>query len=155
MRLSVHLRTVVPALLLAFAAGCGGGEHDAMEKQLAELRAEVTRLRAGQAALSERVDTIEIDRGSFARGGASASPQAPAVDRDRPDLDVVRLSPSEGDGDADTADGSRPVIRAAGGGGEARPARGAGRGAPRRGVATAAPVPKKPQDSDTRPVVKP
>jgi hypothetical protein len=164
MRLSVRLLLLpklLPVALLALAAGCGGGEHDAMEKQLSELRAEIARLRAGQAALTERLDTADIERGVFARGGASASgtPQAPpaprAADRDRPDLDVVRLSPSEGDGDADS-DGNRPVIRAAGDGRDGRPTAGksAARTAPKKGAA-AVPAPSKTKDSDPRPVVTP
>jgi hypothetical protein len=154
MRLCVCL---VP--LLALASGCGGG-HDIADKQLAEMRAEVTRLRAGQAALTERIDALEIERGAFGKGAAAPpSPDAPAPaparpgDRDRPALDVVRLSPSDGDGDADS-DGPRPLIRAVGSEGSIRKAdRAAGaRGAPKKGAV--APNPKRP-DADPRPTPKP
>lgn len=100
------------AALIALGAGCGAN-HEAVEKELAELRAEVTRLRAGQAALTERVDGIDLERGAFAKGAASAAPSAPAGNGDRPELSVVRLSPSEGDGDADS-DAPRPMVRAVG-----------------------------------------
>ncbi len=101
-------------ILLALAAsgalsiGCAGG-REGTEKELAELRAEITRLRADGAALTGRVDQLEIDKGSFAKGAAAD----PAKATDRPDLNVVRLAPQEGNGDAD-ADGPRPVIRAVG-----------------------------------------
>ena len=51
-------------------------------------------------------------------------------------FDVVRLSPSEGDGDAD-GDPTRPVIRAAGADGRASP------GASPKKTAGARPAPKK------------
>jgi hypothetical protein len=158
----------LPIASLAFALGCGG-EHDATEKQLGELRAEISRLRAGESSLRERLDTIDIERNALARGPSMAPPVSPATpasptapaaragDRDRPDLDVVRLSPSEGDGDADN-DPSRPVVRAAGDGPGARSAQTlnnktlSSRASPRKSVATAAP---KKTDADARPVAKP
>jgi hypothetical protein len=106
------------AALLALGSGCGAG-HDAVLKELAELRAEVTKLRAAQGALSERVDGLEIHSGTFAKSAPSAAPvagapsAAPSANGDRPDLAVVRLSPSEGDGDADN-EAPRPVIKAEG-----------------------------------------
>src|SRR5262245_20241175 len=98
--------------LLAFAGGCGGG-HDAMEKQLAELRSEVTKLRASQAALNERLDNIEIARGSFTKDAPAADAGQRAPEGDRPPLDVVRLAPGQVEGDADS-EAPRPVIRAVG-----------------------------------------
>lgn len=109
------LRLLSFAALIALGVGCGAG-HDAAEKELSDLRAEVTRLRAAQSALTERVDKMEIDRGAFAGGAPSAAPTATPAAGDRPELSVVHLSPSEGDGDADN-DGPRPVIRATGGDG--------------------------------------
>jgi hypothetical protein len=166
---------LVPALslvgLLALAplcGGCGGG-HDLAEKQLADLRGEITRLRASQAAMAERLDAIEIERGSFQKGAASAAPGAspapgappapgamPAADGDRPSLDVVRLSPSEGDGDADL-DGQRQVIRASGSDGSIQKApRGSAARAPqKKGVAAVATPKKAPSDTDPRPTAKP
>jgi hypothetical protein len=165
MRLSTWLLPrVAPLAFAAFAAGCGG-EHDAMEKQLAELHGEIARLRANQASLSERLDNLDLERGTFARGAPAAS--APTIatppvvappartDRDRPELEVVRLSPSEGDGDADS-EAPRPMIRA---GGDATAPRKelsnktiSARSA-RKGVVPSAP--KKAADSDARPVTKP
>ncbi|APR80699.1 Hypothetical protein A7982_06046 [Minicystis rosea] len=118
MRIPLCRHALLSLALLALGAGCGAN-RDATEKELAELRAEVTRLRAGQSALTERVDGLEIERGTFAKGAASAAPSAPpppAGGGDRPELSVVRLSPSEGDGDADS-DAPRPMVRATGDGG--------------------------------------
>ena len=69
---------------------------------------------------------------------------------------MVRLSPSEGDGDVDS-DPSRPVVRAVGDGAAARTtltnkSLGA-HPAPKKGVAPAAP--KKQADGDVRPGAKP
>jgi hypothetical protein len=67
-----------------------------------------------QAALGERVETLEIARGGFGKGGDAAPAEiVRASGSDRPQLDVVRLSPNDGDGDADVG-GARPVVRAVG-----------------------------------------
>jgi hypothetical protein len=150
----------------AFAAGCGG-EHDALEKQVSALRDEVVRLRASQAALGERMDAVDIDRGAFAKkggvAGAATPPPAPAPlpasprVADRPDLDVVKLSPNEGDGDVD-GDPARPVVRAVGAVGEpaAKPPQTLSNknlGARASKKAAAAAASKK--DGDARPNVQP
>jgi hypothetical protein len=147
-------RPFFAAALLALAAGCGGG-RDATEKELADLHDELGRLRAQQAALGERLDRIEIDRGALAApraaGPGAAAPQR-APDGDRPSLDVVRLSPSEGDGDADP-DAARPVVRAVGGDGSVQP--GVKKSFPKKG-AVPAPAPKKPAaDADPYSTPKP
>jgi hypothetical protein len=121
---------LVSASILAFGEGCGGG-HDAAEKELGELRAEISRLRANQAALTERLDAVESSAGAAnASGAAGAAKGAPSAlrppgppvpapvaarDGDRPDLDVVKLAPppSEGDGDVDN-DPSRPLVKVVG-----------------------------------------
>lgn len=119
MRLLFRPNAVLPlAALLALGSGCGAG-HDAVVKELAELRAEVVKLRAAQGSLAERVDGLEINTGTFAKGAPRAAPPAApsaapgAGSGDRPDLAVVRLSPGDGDGDADS-DAPRPVIKAEG-----------------------------------------
>lgn len=102
------------ALVVAAAlfAGCGAG-HDGTEKQMAELRAELTKLRSDSAAMSERLDNLEISKGRLRSAGAG-SPESPA---DRPDLEVVRLTPDAAGGPSETdAEGARTVIRSAGGG---------------------------------------
>jgi len=169
MKWSALLPRLLPAALLAAGAGCGG-QHDAMEKQLTELRADVARLRAREAALTERLDAIDIDRGAFGKGAAVRAPAGPAptvaaappappggrpADPDRPDLDVVRLSPSEGDGDADN-DPSRPVVRAVGDGAGAPKTfsnKNLGARAPKKGVTVA--TPNKKTADDARPGAKP
>jgi hypothetical protein len=145
--MKLPVRPLTFAALLALGAGCSAG-HDAAEKELAELRAEVTRLRAAQAALSERVDGLEIERGTFAKGAAAA----PAGGGDRPELTTVRLSPSEGDGDADN-DQPRPLIRAVGNEGSVRKGDAKKKDAKnhKKGVAAGGATPKK----DAGPTVKP
>jgi len=113
------LAAALGLVALSLATGCGGG-HDALEKELGELRTEVSRLRAQSAQLSERVDQMDARAravGTTAPVGAALPAPAPVVsarDGDRPVLDVVRLTPpSEGDGDADN-DPSRPLVRVVG-----------------------------------------
>jgi hypothetical protein len=154
MRLSVRPRSIPPAVVLgcvvlaalaAATAGCGG-EHDATEKQLSELRAEIARLRATQASLGERVDAIDIERGAFAKGAAAAPPPGPGAIAAAPTAPVTaaphagaagdgaatrpRTTPEDRDrpeldvvrlspseGDGDADnDPSRPVVRATGDG---------------------------------------
>jgi outer membrane murein-binding lipoprotein Lpp len=107
---------------VALLSGCGGEARDATSKELAALTAEISKLRAAQAAQAERLDALERGR---PRSGAplpapkaesAASPAATTpLDGDRPSLDVVRLGPSdeapdEVDGDID-AEGPRTVLR--------------------------------------------
>ena len=148
-----RLPRLLPIALVALAAGCAG-ERDATEKQIAELRAEISRLRAGQAALMEKIGTLELERGAPMKGDATGSAAPPrVVDRDRPDLEVVRVSPSEGDGDAD-GDAARPVIRAVGNERATITSKSAGaHAAPKKGAANA--PAKKSGDAEIRPVVTP
>lgn len=161
MRLSAPRLLLLPVALLACCAGCGG-ERDATAKQIDELRAEVSRLRANQAALTERLDAVDLQRGTFAKGGPAAEPvpaPQPAStrpgDRDRPELDVVRLSPSEGDGDADSG-APRPVIKAGGDGAGPRQTLNnrtiGAHPAPKKGIVASAP---KKAANDAPPVAKP
>jgi anti-sigma factor RsiW len=115
------------ALAALFALpGCGAEARDATSKELSALTAEISKLRAEQASISERLEAIE--RGKLpapaapepekAADPAAAAPPTPAtrsLDDDRPALDVVRLGPTgddsaDGDGDID-ADGPRTVLR--------------------------------------------
>jgi hypothetical protein len=81
-------------LLAASLGGCGG--NDAMAKELAALRTEVTSLRASAGTMSERLDALEI------RGGALTTAEPPreaeARSYDKPELPTVKLTP----------EGSRP-----------------------------------------------
>ena len=95
-----------------------GGARDATEKELSELRSDLTKLRSDQSRTQERLDALEIARGSL-RGGAAVSDVGPAprpIDPDRPDLAVVCLAP-EADPDDPDADTPRPVVRSVGSGG--------------------------------------
>ncbi|MEZ4315198.1 MAG: hypothetical protein R3F14_44855 [Polyangiaceae bacterium] len=115
-----------PALAGAFAlasfallTGCAGEPHDATTKQLAALTAEISKLRASQAAMAERLEAVERSAGqpllAPAAPPASDEPTALAslapgaspssLDGDRPDLDTVMLGPAAAPMDDDTADG--------------------------------------------------
>lgn len=118
--------------------GCGGA-RDATDKQIESLQGELVKLRAENAILSERLDAVEIAQGTF-RGGAGGSGSAGgsaggsgekdkaraagskgAGGDDRPDLAVVRLTPSSssdpGAEETDGDEGPRPVLRSVSGGG--------------------------------------
>ena len=108
------------AVLIAAPAlvSCAGA-RDATEKELSALRSDLTKLRADQARMQERLDALEITRGALRSGGEAIEP-APTtkpIDADRPALDVVRLAPPvdvDDPGDAtDSTDSSapRPMIR--------------------------------------------
>jgi hypothetical protein len=98
---------------VAWLAACGGA-HDATEKQISDLRSEVVKLRADNAALAERLDGVEL-RGTRPRATPGPAPAAEVATREQPQLDVVRLAP-EGGAAADDADaeGPRPVLRGSG-----------------------------------------
>lgn len=105
------LVVILPAL-----AACGGGT-DATAKQLDDLRAEVAKVRSEHAAVSERLDALEMQRGGL-KGYAPTSGATPgaAPSGDRPELDVVKLGP-DGEESDDTDDAAtRPVLRSSGGG---------------------------------------
>lgn len=108
----------------AIAAGCGGSNRDAMEKRVANLQDEITRLQNTNDRLGERVQALEI---------TSMRPRAPAADAAaaaeseesrvaRPALKVVKLGPGQpAPGAAPAAEpepepveeetGPRPVIK--------------------------------------------
>lgn len=114
------MRCCAFALAVVFAVpglvSCGGA-RDATEKELSELRSELTKLRSDQARAQERLDALEIARGSLRSEAASSDVVPPRpVDPDRPDLAVVRLAPDADPDDTD-ADTPRPVVRAVGSGG--------------------------------------
>jgi len=109
-------------LAVLIAAPClvsCAGARDATDKELSALRSDLAKLRSDQARTQERLDALEITRGALRSGGEApfASPQTTKpIDPDRPDLDVVRLTP---EADADTtddtdADTPRPTVRAEG-----------------------------------------
>ncbi len=113
---------------LGLLAGCGA-QADATSRDLSALTAEISKLRADQAALAERLDAMERNRApqpaptTAAAADAKPAETAPPVvatrslDSDRPSLDVVKLAPppsqdgaGDGDGDID-AEGPRTVLR--------------------------------------------
>lgn len=102
--------------LAALAAGCGGGREAIVGRELAELRAELVRLRADNAVLAERVGSLELSRGRVdapragSTGAADARP-APHDEPDRPDLEVVRLAPELEAGPQADGAARPPVLR--------------------------------------------
>ncbi|WP_438026799.1 hypothetical protein [Sorangium sp. So ce233] len=87
--------------LAALAAGCGGGRGAIVDRQLAELRAELVRMRAENAVLADRVGSLELSRGGprgAARAEAAEARAASQEEPDRPDLEVVRLAPEAAPG---------------------------------------------------------
>lgn len=110
---------------LALLTGCGAEVRDATSKELSALTAEISRLRADQAALAERLDAVERAKGPPAAAPITADAKPADADAappivatrslasDRPSLDVVKLGPApseEGDGDIDE-DAPRTVLR--------------------------------------------
>jgi hypothetical protein len=106
-------------LLLLPTAGCAS-DRDAIDKRMAGLRDDITRLQAENDHLGERVDALEVKGPAPAK--AAATPAEPKVER--APLKVVKLVPGEGpapSGDAEApelaaderpdAPGTRPVIR--------------------------------------------
>jgi tol-pal system protein YbgF len=102
------LLAALPLVGLTACAGSG----DATQKQLEELRADVLKLRADDAAVTERLDALELASGKY-RGSAAAPP---AASSDRPALDVVKLAPADDDAGADDESGPRTVLRSTGNG---------------------------------------
>jgi len=119
----------VCSLLLSAVFGCSS-DRDAMNKRLAGLRDDITRLQADNDRLGERVDFLEARPTAAATAGVTPA-AAPATsgaatkgipELTRPPLKVVKLVPNaapsgevtEGDVPADErvdAPGSRPMIR--------------------------------------------
>jgi tol-pal system protein YbgF len=124
------------APLLAFsllAVGCGGGKS-AEEKQLDDMRDELTRVQQTSDRFEERLDKLEVDqvaKPSDVHVGApkQAAPRPPAGPVATPQLRVVRIGPDGNEetsassetaaSDGDASDGSpRPVIKIQGSGSE-------------------------------------
>jgi tol-pal system protein YbgF len=112
--LALAVLTATPGLV-----SCGGA-RDATDKELSELRSDLTKLRSDQSRTTERLDALEIARGGLRSGGAAAAIDAPSaprpIDSDRPDLAVVRLAPDV-DADDPSADAPPLSVRSVGPGG--------------------------------------
>jgi hypothetical protein len=103
---------------LALALGGCGGDKDAMQARVNELRDEVVRLQNGQDRLEERLATMELNR---QRAPAEPDPSPARVEVERPNLPVVKLrpdGPAEGSGAEPAAEEaeepSRPLLKAQG-----------------------------------------
>lgn len=79
-----------PAISIVFVAFLGLGcsaEKDATARRLDDLQGEISRLKASNIALQDRVEAVE------AQGARSLAATEALVDDDRPELAVVRVSP--------------------------------------------------------------
>ncbi|HMY19984.1 MAG TPA: hypothetical protein PKA58_26845, partial [Polyangium sp.] len=74
------------------SVGCANSS-DATNKQLAAIQLELGKLRAENAMLSARLETLEMSR-SRPTNTAGAVKSTPTKDDDRPQLDVLRLAPT-------------------------------------------------------------
>ncbi len=74
--------------MVVMTAGCSHGRVE-MQKRLTELTHEVTKLRASNLALQDRVDALEA-KAPRTRSSARATDEQPDG---RPNLEVVRLAP--------------------------------------------------------------
>lgn len=111
------------ALVCLLVFGCSS-DRDAIEKRLAGLRDDITRVQAENDRLSERVEALEVKQVTPAVAHAPAA----SARSDRPALKVVKLVPGEDGGESlaagpgvetspeerPDAPGSRPVIRVRG-----------------------------------------
>jgi tol-pal system protein YbgF len=116
------IRRRLACLVLGLASlvplGCAGGK-DASEKQLDELRNEITKIQHDQDHLMERIEGLETSRPQGAGAGAGAAPSSSR--EERPALKVVVLHPDDPPtgGPEDAAaepedEGPRPTVRARG-----------------------------------------
>ncbi|HET9960353.1 MAG TPA: hypothetical protein VFQ61_37940 [Polyangiaceae bacterium] len=113
------MRTLLLSCILSALALSCSSDRDAVEKRLAGLREDITRLQSQNDRLAERVEVLE------SRPAPVSAPQPTEPRAERPPLKIVRLypgeaSPTAGEPDASTelpvderpdAPGNRPVIR--------------------------------------------
>jgi len=77
--------------LSALSAGCAS-DGEAVEKRLAKLQEEVTRIQSETDRMSERLDAVEL-RQATAPSSADRVASAPQATMSRPKLKVVRVEP--------------------------------------------------------------
>lgn len=120
----VRRRALGVALLpcALFAVACGGGNKETLEKRVASLQEELTRVQNTNDRLAERVQALEIVGMRAAKAAPEAAPAAEPVEERvaRPTLKVVKLAPGAaapaGEQEAETPvaeeeKGPRPVIK--------------------------------------------
>jgi hypothetical protein len=114
-----RLAAVLGALAAVSAlAGCAGPSRLELQREIDAVRSELLKARADAAALSERLDALEL-RGQRpaapATAAASAPPSPPRPsDGDRPALDVVKLGPAGAAAPAESDDATPTVLRSSG-----------------------------------------
>lgn len=113
MRAPLRIRLILGLWAGLAAMGCSGADSSA-KRQLDDMRREIDSIQADNSRLNDRVTSLEL-------AGTGSSPQKKATPRDqRPELEVVRLSPEGSPRGADPPeprdadDGPPTVIRAEG-----------------------------------------
>jgi hypothetical protein len=113
---------VACGVVFLLAAGCAS-DRDAIDRRLAGLSEDITRLQATNDRLLQRVDALEVERAT--KADAATRPKAPAPLEHAP-LKVVKLEPDSGmaalpsrspdvsPAERPDAPGERPVIRVRG-----------------------------------------
>jgi hypothetical protein len=94
------------ASVVFLGLGCSS-ERDSISRRLDDLQSEITRLKAANIALQDRMEGVE------AKPDEGASPAAGLVDDDRPELAVVTMSPEPSDAEPampPESDEDRPSI---------------------------------------------
>ncbi|NUP08280.1 MAG: hypothetical protein HOW73_19695 [Polyangiaceae bacterium] len=102
------LRGALCGLAALAISGCAANAE--LQKEVQSLRTELTALRASNAAMSERLDALEIQGGGLKSNAAAPPPEPPQDSGAPPDLQVVRLKPvpdageepADGGGDSDS-----------------------------------------------------
>lgn len=117
---------VLGCLALALVSGCGSG-LEGVDKRLAAMQDEITKVQSQNDRLVERLDAVEARQ---AKAESAAKPAQPAASgaTERPSLKVVKVVPEDNSGmpspqvgtqaPGDAADdpSPRPVIKLRGGG---------------------------------------
>jgi hypothetical protein len=83
------------AAFAVFLAGCAS-EGDALDKRLAKLQEEVTRVQSQNDRMAERLDAVELRQATQERPEERVATAEPAQTVSRPKLKVVKVE-SEGD----------------------------------------------------------
>src|SRR5687767_1018166 len=140
---SVRVRVGI-GVVFWLATGCAS-DRDAIDRRLAGLSDDISRLQATNDRLVQRVDALEVERSALPSHG-SKSRAKPAASVEHAPLKVVKLEPAEGGiatlsartpevapAERPDAPGERPVIRLRGRG-ESKADNKGGDGPPRESV---------------------
>jgi hypothetical protein len=141
---SVRLRVGI-GVVFWLATGCAS-DRDAIDRRLAGLSEDISRLQATNDRLVQRVDALEVERSSVRQQGSKSGAKLAAAPVEHAPLKVVKLEPAESGiatlsartpdvapAERPDAPGERPVIRLRGRGDSKSDNKG-GDGPPRESV---------------------